>query len=75
MLQIQHRESHDVDFFLQDPQWLSFLDPEKNDFEFKIWPSDYRGDGIKFLKFAFDNIGQIDSSLTKLKPESLPLSA
>ena len=36
MLQIDHRESHDVDFFLQDPQLLSFLDPQKHDFKFEI---------------------------------------
>jgi len=32
MLQIDHRESHDVDFFLRDPQLLPFLDPQKRDF-------------------------------------------
>ena len=60
MLQIDHRESHDVDLFLQDPQFLSFLDPQKHDFKFEIWPSDYEGDGAGFLKLAFKNIGEID---------------
>ncbi|WP_130220802.1 hypothetical protein [Bradyrhizobium genosp. SA-3] len=32
MLQIAHRESHDVDIFLCDPQSLPFLDPQKQDF-------------------------------------------
>jgi hypothetical protein len=60
MIQIDHRESHDVDIFLPDPQLLSFLDPAKHDFEFESRPSDYRGDGSRFLKLAFQNIGEID---------------
>jgi hypothetical protein len=28
MLQIDHRESHDVDIFLTDPQLLASLDPQ-----------------------------------------------
>lgn len=59
MLQIGHRESHDVDIFLRDPQLLPFLDPEKQDFDFEIRPSDYGGDGTGFLKLAFE-IGEID---------------
>jgi hypothetical protein len=60
MLQIDHRESHDVDIFLSDPQWLAFLDPQKRDFRFDVWPSDYESDGSSFQKFAFKNIGEID---------------
>jgi len=60
MLQIGHRESHDVDLFLSDAQFLSFLDPKLHDFEFEIWPSDYGGDGSGFLKLAFEGIGEID---------------
>jgi hypothetical protein len=60
MIQIDHRESHDVDIFLPDPQLLSFLDPQKQDFEFEIVPSDYRGDGARFLKLSFAGIGEID---------------
>lgn len=59
MLQIEHRESDDVDIFLSDPQYLGLLDPQKNDFTFKVQPDEYRGDGTRFLKFAFD-IGEID---------------
>jgi Nucleotidyl transferase AbiEii toxin, Type IV TA system len=59
MLQIDHRESHDVDIFLRDPQLLPFLDPQKHDFEFDIEPVDYTGDGARFLKLAFD-VGEID---------------
>ena len=60
MLQIGHRESHDVDIFLPDPQLLQFLDPQKRDFAFEIRPSGYGGDGTGFLKLAFEGIGEID---------------
>jgi hypothetical protein len=60
MLQIDHRESHDVDIFLFDPQPLPFLDPQKHDFTFEIPPIDHKGDGARFQKFAFENIGEID---------------
>lgn len=60
MLQIGHRESHDIDIFLTDAQFLPFLDPKLHDFEFEIRPSDYVGDGTGFLKLAFDGIGEID---------------
>ncbi len=60
MLQIDHRESHDIDIFLPDAQFLPFLDPKLHDFEFEIRPSDYRGDGAGFLKLAFEGIGEID---------------
>lgn len=60
MLRIGHRESHDIDIFLHDAQLLSFLDPKLRDFEFEIMPSDYTGDGSRFLKLAFDGIGEID---------------
>jgi hypothetical protein len=60
MLQIDHRESRDVDIFLPDPQFLSFLDPKLHDFDFEIVPSDYDGDGSGFLKIAFEGIGEID---------------
>src|SRR5437588_10092051 len=60
MLQIDHRESHDVDIFLQDPQLLSFLDPQKRDFRFEIRPAYYNSDGSGFLKIVFTDIGEID---------------
>ena len=59
MLQIDHRESHDIDIFLNDPQQLPFLDPQKQDFKFEIRPDDYEGDGIRSLKLVF-SIGEID---------------
>ena len=59
MLQIDHRESHDIDIFLNDPQQLPFLDPEKQDFRFEVPPDDYEGDGSRSLKLVF-GIGEID---------------
>jgi hypothetical protein len=60
MLQIDHRESHDVDIFLPDPQLLPFLDPQTHDFKLEIDPIDYEGDGSRFLKLSFKDIGEID---------------
>ena len=60
MLQVGHRESHDVDIFLADAQFLPFLDPKLHDFEFEIRPSDYGGDGTGSLKLAFEGIGEVD---------------
>lgn len=60
MLQIDHRISHDVDIFIDDPQLLPLLNPETQDFECEIVPSGYSGDGANFLKIAFDGIGEID---------------
>lgn len=48
MLQIDHRESRDVDIFLPDPQLLSFLDPQTHDFQLEIRPTDHQGDGSSF---------------------------
>jgi len=60
MIQIGHRESHDVDIFIDDGQILGFLDPAKVDLHFKEKPADYGGDGARFQKFAFTDIGEID---------------
>lgn len=60
MIQIDHRESHDVDIFLDDPQLLPLIDPQKRDFRFDIAPSAQQGDGARFLKLSFDGIGEID---------------
>jgi len=46
--------------FLCDPQLLPFLDPQKQDFNFEIRPSEYKGDGNRFLKLAFEAVGEID---------------
>ncbi len=60
MIQIGHRESHDIDIFLDDPQLLGFIDPSRSRVRFELMPSDYQGDGSKFQKFAFENLGEID---------------
>jgi hypothetical protein len=67
MLQIGHRDSHDVDFFLPDPQWLSFLDPAKRDFMFEIALSGHSGDGTGFLKLTFAGVGEIDFIVSQPK--------
>lgn len=68
MLQIDHRESHDVDLFLNDVQLLPFLDPKNHDFVFEIVPSDYEGDGTSFIKISFDGIGEIDFIVRQALP-------
>lgn len=60
MIQIGHRESHDIDIFLDDPQLLGFIDPSRSRLRFELMPSDYQGDGLRFQKFAFEGIGEID---------------
>ena len=44
MLQIDHRESHDIDIFLDDPQILPFLNPETQGFALTRLPDEYRSD-------------------------------
>lgn len=65
MLQIDHRDSRDVDIFLADPQLLGCLDPGKHSFKFEVKPSGYEGDGTQFLKLAFEDIGEIDFIVAK----------
>ena len=60
MLQIAHRDSFDVDIFLDDPQLLPYLDPARNDFEFEMVPDGYGGDGTQYLKIAYAKQGEID---------------
>lgn len=60
MLQVGHRESNDVDIFIDDPQLLPYLNPESGGFHFDIPPSHYNGDGTRFQKIAFEGIGEID---------------
>lgn len=67
MLQIGHRESHDVVFFFPDPQWLPFLDPSRRDFTFEIPLSGHSGDGTRFLKLTFAGIGEIDFIVSRPK--------
>lgn len=60
MVQIGHRESHDIDIFLDDPQLLGFIDPAKSSVLFETVPDGYQGDGARFQKFAFESLGEID---------------
>jgi hypothetical protein len=59
MLQIDHRESRDVDIFLPDAQQLPFLNPQTHEFEFEISPTGY-ADGTRSLKLVFGTVGEID---------------
>lgn len=60
MLQIEHRESHDIDLIIKDPQILPFLNPETQSFDLAIEPSSYETDGASSLKIVFDGVGEID---------------
>lgn len=74
MLRIDHRESHDVDIFLDDAQLLGFLNPETHDFSWERPPSGWDSDGHHFAKFAFAGIGEIDfivAAPRTLAPSSL----
>lgn len=60
MLQIAHRESHDIDLFIGDAQYLPFLNPETQGYGLDIAPTDYETDGTRALKIVFDGVGEID---------------
>jgi hypothetical protein len=60
MLRIDHRESRDIDIFLTDPQELPFLDPTRRDFRLEVRPSGQSGDGTRFVKLTFADLGEID---------------
>jgi hypothetical protein len=60
MIQIEHRESHDIDIFIDDAQILGFLDPAKAELNFETRPAEYAGDGARFQRFAFSDVGEID---------------
>jgi len=60
MLSIDHRESHDIDIFLDDPQVLPFLNPEMQDYPLTQLPSGYVSDGTRALKLVYENVGEID---------------
>lgn len=60
MLQIDHRESHDIDLFVDDPQLMPFLNPKTQDFKLSLHPSSYTSDGTQSLKIVFDEVGEID---------------
>lgn len=60
MLQIEHRESHDVDLFVEDPQLLPYIEAAVADLRFGVGAPTYDGDGRGHLKIAFDGVGEID---------------
>lgn len=60
MLQLNHRDSHDIDIFLDDHQLLGYLHPGHRDFDFTIPPTTYRTDGTGFQKLVFNGLGEID---------------
>jgi hypothetical protein len=50
MLQIDHRESHDVDLFLDDPQLMLYVEAAVAEMLFDIGTATYSGDGRGHLK-------------------------
>lgn len=60
MLQIGHRQSFDVDIFIDDPQVLPYLNPQTQGFALDIHPEAYTFDGTRALKIVFKDIGEID---------------
>ncbi len=60
MLQINHRESHDIDLFIEDAQYLPYLNPETQDYDLALAPNDYETDGTRALKIVFEGVGEID---------------
>lgn len=60
MLRIDHRESHDVDIFIADPQILPYLNPATQGYTLSRQPDDYAGDGTTALKLVYQGVGEID---------------
>jgi len=60
MLQIDHRESHDIDIFLNDAQILPYLNPATQGHALSRLPDGYQSDGSGSLKLAYDAVGEID---------------
>ncbi|MCE6078467.1 nucleotidyl transferase AbiEii/AbiGii toxin family protein [Agrobacterium vitis] len=60
MLQISHRESFDIDVFIDDPQVLPYLNPATQGYTLQVNPDDYVSDGTHALKIVFAGIGEID---------------
>jgi len=60
MLQIDHRESHDIDLFLDDPQVMPFLNPQTQGYSLDRDPDGYESDGGRVLKLTFGDIGEVD---------------
>ena len=54
MLQLDHRESHDVDLFLDDLQLLPYVKAAVAEMQFEIGTATCNGDGRGHLRIAFD---------------------
>ena len=64
MIQIDHRESHDIDLFLDDPQFLPYVEATVSERQFALGEASYNCDGTGHLKIAFEGIGEIDFIVT-----------
>jgi len=60
MLAIDHRESHDIDIFLDDAQVLPYLNPETQGYAVSLRSDSYETDGTRALKLAYRDVGEID---------------
>lgn len=60
MIQINHRESFDIDIFIDDPQVLPYLNPTTQSYNLQLNPDEYVSDGTHALKIVFADIGEID---------------
>jgi hypothetical protein len=60
MLEIDHRESYDIDIFLDDPQMLPYLNPETQGYQIASKPSSYSTDGTQTLRLSYKDLGEID---------------
>ncbi|MBW7921174.1 MAG: nucleotidyl transferase AbiEii/AbiGii toxin family protein [Rubellimicrobium sp.] len=60
MLQIDHRDSHDIDLFVTDPQVLPFLNPDTQGFRLGQMPDGIDSDGVRALKLIYTGLGEID---------------
>lgn len=59
MLQIDHRESHDIDLFLDNAQLLPLLNPETQGMKLERRPDSYMS-STTALKLAYNDLGEID---------------
>lgn len=75
MLHIGHRESHDIDLFIDDPQALPYLNPYTQDYHLEVAPSSYDTDGTRALKLSFDGVGEIDFICTGTLSEAPTVEA
>jgi hypothetical protein len=60
MLQIDHRESHNTELFLGDPQLLPYLSPITQDYPLRRRPEEYDADGSHVMKLIYGTSGEID---------------